>query len=432
MIRDAILAAGTVLSAASTLRLPGLPVGAGEVLLALWLALSGTHLIATGRIGAGPAFRRMGTFWGVFAMSLGIGAFFGMLFDPIVEGASMAHDAMAYVLMATISCLALVQPDNAAHMRRSAWFLAGFANAGLAFQLALGFGLVSAGGIDPWYWNRFRGWSENPNQAALYCAVFSAVAIHLGMTAQRRGARIAGWMGAILPLVAGRLTKSDTFLLTMIGLFGLLGALRLKTWLGDPAGGGRRTAAMAILVATPLALASLLPFVWSERTDAGALALSLAKDHGGDATMQTANLRLELWRSAIQKGLESASFGFGPGPHLERPNVPRLATLPRPFEAHSTILDLFLQGGLVAVGIFAWLHVSTLLLLFRARLDALAALVCAVIIFGISHFILRHPILWFGLVLCLAEGCARLPAMQARPAPASQAAMRQGGRLCAA
>ncbi len=432
MIRDAILAAGTVLSAASTLRLPGLPVGAGELLLVLWLGLSATYLVVTGRVGAGQAFRRMGSFWFVFALSLGFGAFVGMLFDPLLEPSSMAHDAMAYVLMAAIACLALLQPDNAAHMRRSAWWLVAFANLGLAFQLALGWGFISAGGIDPWYWNRFRGWSENPNQAALYCAVFTAVAIHLGMTAQTRGVRIAGWAGAILPLVAGRLTKSDTFLLTMLGLFGLLAALRLRSWLADPAGSARRTAAMALLVAAPLGLVSVLPYIWSDRSDASALALSLAKDQGGDATIRTANLRLDLWRNAIRKGLESGSFGFGPGPHLDRPNIPGVQTLPRPFEAHSTILDLFLQGGLLAVGIFVWLNVSTLLLLFRTRLDALAALVGAVIIFGISHFILRHPILWFGLVLCLAEGCARLPGLAPRQVPAAQAGMRQGSRLCAA
>lgn len=428
MIRDAILAAGTVLAAASTLRLPGLPVGAGELLLVLWLGLTAASLAVIRRPEPGAAFRRLAVFWTFMALSLGFGAFLGILFDPLVEPDSMGHDAMAYGLMATIGGLALVQPRNALHMRRAAWFLTLFANLGLAFQLALGWNLISAGGIDPWYWNRFRGWSENPNQLALYCAVFTAVAIHLGMTARSRPARLAGLAGAVLPLVAGRATKSDTFLLTMIGLFGLLAALRLRAWLAGPATSFRRAAALALIVVVPLGLACGLPYLWADRSDAGALALSLAKDHGGDATIQTANLRLNLWSEAMRKGLESASLGFGPGPHLERPNIPGLQSLPRPFEAHSTILDLFLQGGLIGVGAFLWLNLSTLLLLLRTRLDALAALVCAVLIFGISHFILRHPILWFGLVLCLAEGCARLPAT----APRWISAPARGGVPCAA
>lgn len=432
MIRDAILAAGTVLAAASTLRLPGLPVGAGELLLVLWLAVSAVHLIATGRFGVGAAFRRMAAFWLVFALSLGLGAFVGMLFDPLFEPSSMSHDAIAYVLMASIACLALAQPDNALHMRRAAWWLVGLANVGLAFQIALGWGLFSVGGIDPWYWNRFRGWSENPNQAALYCAVFAAVAVHLGTTAQNRPARIAGWLGALLPLLAGRMTRSDTFLLTMFGLFGLLAALRLRAWLAEPSAGGRRLAAMAAVGAVLLGMVTLLPYVRSELSEATTLALSLAKDQGGDATVRTANLRLDLWSSAIRKGLESGSFGYGPGPHLDRPNIPGVMTLPRPFEAHSTILDLFVQGGLMAVGVFLWLHVSTLVLLFRTRLDALAALIGAVVIFGISHFILRHPILWFGLTLCLAEGCARLPASVQRRMSVLPVGTDRRSRLCAA
>lgn len=431
-MRDAVLAAGTVLAAASTLRLPGLPVGAGEILLVLWLALAAADIAATRRATPGPAFLRMAAFWIALAFALGFGAFLGILFDPVVEQLGMSHDTMAYVLMASICCLALAQADHAARMRHAAWFLTGFANLGLAFQLALGWHLVSAGGIDPWYWNRFRGWSENPNQLALYCAVFAAVAVHLGMTAGSRAARIAGWTGAVLPLVVGRLTKSDTFLLTMLGLFGLLALLRLRAWLADPVASGRRTAAVALLLIVPLGLASIMPYLWADRSDAGALALSLAKDQGGEATIRTANLRLDLWRSAVRKGLESASFGFGPGPHLDRPNIPGSSSLPRPFEAHSTILDLFLQGGIVAVGAFLWLNIGTMLLMFRARLDVLAALVGAILIFGISHFILRHPIVWFGLVLCLAEGCARLPAVATRRLAAPRAGLQRRRRPCAA
>lgn len=120
MIRDAILAAGTVLAAASTSRLPGLPVGAGEVLLVLWLGLAAADLVLTRRATAGPAFRRLAGFWTIFALALGFGAFLGIQFDPLVEPVSMGHDAMAYVLMASIGCIALAQAGNALRMRRAA------------------------------------------------------------------------------------------------------------------------------------------------------------------------------------------------------------------------------------------------------------------------------------------------------------------------
>jgi hypothetical protein len=413
MIRDAILAAGVVLSSASVLRLPGLPVGAGEILLALWIGLSALRILATSRIETGPMLYRFGWFWTLFAMSLGIGAFIGLLTDPLAEPAGMAHDAMAYLLMASVTCLAAAEPHAAARMRRSAWFLIAFANAGLVVQLAMGMGFVRFGAVDPWYWDRFRGWSDNPNQAALYCAVYCPIAVHLGMTATKRGGGVLGLGGAILPLVLGRMTKSDTFVMTTAAMIALLLGLRLRAWLSGPTLGLRFAVVAFLALAVPLGLASLLPFA-SGSTDASALALSLTKDRGGDETVRTANLRLALWGGALRKGLEGGSLGLGPGPHLERPNIPNLQHLPRPFEAHSTILDVFTQGGLLGVAMLLWLTLGTLILLVQTRLDALAALVVALAVFGISHFILRHPIFWFGLALCVAEGCARLPGLQAR------------------
>jgi hypothetical protein len=33
----------------------------------------------------------------------------------------------------------------------------------------------------------------------------------------------------------------------------------------------------------------------------------------------------------------------------------------------------------------------------------LAALSCAFVVFSMFHFIIRHPIFWFGVVLCFLE-----------------------------
>jgi hypothetical protein len=52
--------------------------------------------------------------------------------------------------------------------------------------------------------------------------------------------------------------------------------------------------------------------------------------------------------------------------------------------------------------------------MFRAKLDALAALFAALAIFSISHFILRHPIVWFAFALSLILGSARPPSPHTR------------------
>lgn len=414
MIRNALLSVGLVLSTASQLRISGLPIGAGELCLALWIGLSTTRILAGGRVAATASLRRLGAFWTVLALALSVGTIVGILVEKELNIDAMKHDAMAYMLMAAVTCLAAVEPDGDQRLRQTAWLLVAFSNVGLAFQLAIGWRLLGSGTMDPWFWDRFRGWSENPNQTALYCAVIVPIAIHLAMSAKDTVGRMAGIAGAVLPLVVGRLTKSDTFLLVTVVAGVLLVGLRVRTWLGAPRRSLRYEAAIFVVLAMPLCAIALLPYAVSAADDAKGYALSLTKDKGGDATTRTAQFRLQLWDDALRKGLESGSLGLGPGPHVERPNVPNQQFLPRPIEAHNTLLDLFAQGGALAILALGWLTLSTLVLVLRARLDALAVLICSLAVFGISHFILRNPIFWFAIALCVAEGCARAPTTHVR------------------
>ena len=77
---------------------------------------------------------------------------------------------------------------------------------------------------------------------------------------------------------------------------------------------------LVVVAIVPLSL-SLTPYAVATATNVESLAISLTKDHGGEATKATANLRLQLWGDALRSGLETGSLGLGPGPHLERPNV---------------------------------------------------------------------------------------------------------------
>jgi len=83
-------------------------------------------------------------------------------------------------------------------------------------------------------------------------------------------------------------------------------------------------------------------------------------------------------------------------------------------EAHSTLLDVFTQGGLPLVIAIVSLIVGTFALLLRARLDALAVLIFALAVFSISHFILRHPTVWFAVTLGLILGSDRRSLAHAR------------------
>ena len=78
MVRDALLAFGLVLSTATQLRLGGIPLGPGEMVLAVWLLSSlATHLARLRIAVNGPLLRLLG-FWLALVISLSLGAVMGM------------------------------------------------------------------------------------------------------------------------------------------------------------------------------------------------------------------------------------------------------------------------------------------------------------------------------------------------------------------
>lgn len=414
MMSNALLALGIVLTTASQLRLPAVPLGFGEVCLVMWIGIAALRLVASGRISNPEALLRIGSFWACFAFALSVGTCLALLFQEL-DPTTMLHDASAYVLMASFTCLIAATLPADGSLRQTQWLLIAFWTIALLVQLAIGWGVFSLPSVNPWYWDRFRGWAENPNQVALYCAVFTPLSLGLALSSRGLG-RVAAIVSAMLSFAVGRLTKSDTFLIAMVAAIAFFLVLRLRSWLTAPEHKSSIRFALALfvsIIAVPLAL-SLTPYAIATASDVESLAFSLAKDQGGEATLRTASLRLELWGDAIDRGLESGSLGLGPGPHLDRPNVTDRQVLPMPFEAHSTVLDVFTQAGLLGLLALCGLIAGTIVLVLRARLDALAAMITAVAIFSLSHFILRHPIVWFALALSLVLGSASARSPRAR------------------
>jgi hypothetical protein len=416
MIRSALLALGLVLTTASQLRLPGIPLGLGEVCLGLWFGLALLHALTGDSISNPGALLRLGTFWIWFALSLSIGTCQALLRQKLDPG-SMLHDTSAYLVVALVSCLiaATMRADGA--LRRLQWFVIAFWNIALVVQIAMGWGVIRLSSVDPWFWERFQGWSENPNQLALYCALLAALSLHLAFSAKGFG-RLAALLSCLPSLFVGRLTKSDTFLGAMVLCTAVFVVLRLWNWLTLPEHRySLRFAAAILIVGTiiPLSL-SLMPYAVATSSDVEGLAASTLRGGGGEATRRTAALRLYVWQYALQLGLESGSLGLGPGPHSWRVKIADDEDRPltRPFEAHNTPLDVFTQGGLLGVIAVYGLFIGVFLLALRAKLDALAVLMVALVFFGMFHFILRHPIVWFAVAFSLILGLERTPSRSAR------------------
>jgi O-antigen ligase len=183
--------------------------------------------------------------------------------------------------------------------------------------------------------------------------------------------------------------------------------LKSVIWVRDVDVGPTLRGAAVVLgvMALPLMVVAAVPF-WSAAT--AEVEERSAEVYADDNQGET---RLNLWREAVEKGIESGLAGYGPGPHLTSKSYKRPP--PDKFEAHNTSLDLFTQGGLVALLAFVWLAASTLVTGWRARLPALVALTAGIAVFSMFHFVVRHPIFWFGIVLCLLES-ARTPASRDR------------------
>jgi len=418
MIPDVLFALGLLLTPASQLRLAGFPVGPGEICLVVWIVLV-LGREAT-RLGSSPtpALSRLLIFWSLFTIAQSLGTLTAALIGDRHDPEWFIHDVMAYPLLAAVSCLSLIGPHAGARLRRVAWLLCTLGTPVVAAQVADAWGLFDISSVDPWWWDQVRGWSSNPHQLAVLCMVLGILSLHLAETATRLGTRIAALACAIVPVYTGRLTGSDSFSLILVAAGPIFIAFKFRAWLVSraPQVSFRSAFAWMIVLALPLIVVSVVPLAYSIAVEAQGLANSMEREKP-EQTEEKTSLRFELWGQAIQRGVGSGMMGLGPGPHLEIPHSivsqrnleteqpdfvehPTLNFAPN-FEAHNTFLDLFTQGGLIILLSYIWIVATAFWFAYRTGQAGLPTLLCGLCIYSIATFILRHPIFWFVIALCL-------------------------------
>jgi O-Antigen ligase len=422
VVLDVLLTLGLLLSStASQLRPGDSPVGPGEICLAGWVLLMFFREVC--RLGPPltPPLSMLLIFWLVFTLAQCVGTMTGFALGDRHDSGLFMHDVLAYPLLAAVSCLSVVEPGAGSRLQRVAWLLATLGAAWLAVQVAVGWRWVDLGDFDTWEWERFRGLTDNANQLALFCAVLGLLSLHLADAANGFGQRIAALSCMAVAIFVGRLTMSDAFLLVLVFAGPVFFALKLRRWLmsRDRPMRFRSAAAWILVLALPLVTAYAIPIGASAASEVEDFIKGMTKGGGGRDTEETARLRIHLWSAAVRRGIETGMLGLGPGPHLEIPasivagrrdstNDPKHVEHPEfgfvpNFEAHNTLLDLFIQGGLLAILSLAWLVATAVIVTYQARLDALTILLCGLAIFSIFHLIVRHPIFWFAISLCLVS-----------------------------
>lgn len=420
-ILDTLLAFGLVLTPSSQLRISGIPIGPGEICLLVWIVLMlGRTAVQRGPV-ATPALSRMLIFWLLFAVALCVGTITGFALDDPHDPVWFLHDAIAYPFLAAVSCMSVVGPGVEDRFRRVGWLLVIMGTGSLAVQLAHGWGYVGVPNTAPWYWNRFRGWSANPEQLGLLCVALALLALHLADTASRQRDRLVAIACMILPIYVGRFSHTDTLTIVLLIAAPTFVVLKLATWLhsSERKMPLRSAAAWIAILFLPLLLASIVPLLPLSAGRTTALSDSILKDHGRNAARET-ELRLQLWSEAWRRGVESGMLGLGPGPHLNIPSSllaaraletrapkeivhPAINGTPN-FEAHNTPLGIFTQGGLLAILSFLWLVGTAFVTAYRARYAGLATLIAGLFLFGMAGVIDRQPIVWFAIASGLVAG----------------------------
>jgi hypothetical protein len=416
LLWSAFLAFGMVLSLTPQLRWGAAGVGPGELLVSLWLLPGLLALIIGFRTEAPRALWELIGFWVIFTAAQSLGAIQTIWSEFLDDWSLVFHDIVAYLFLFVLMSVLFALPGAARRLHRIQWITALFGTFLFVLQAANAWGVFTLSNIDPWYWDRLRGWSDNPNQFALLALLIGFLSLELAEKSIGIGPKLLAAVCALISLGIGWLGQSNAYAGVVILAFGLFGLIKVARVTmrserqGFPAV-ALGTAALASLMFVSFLFAPAIASLVDER--GGPLSLIARKGEDQDSE---AKLRLYLWKEAIERGVDSWMLGYGPGPHLDIPQSlteshrtagepinlthPKMGLAPN-YESHNTLLELFVQGGFLAVGAFVWLGATAVWRSWKAGMDGLIALLFAATAFGSFHVVFRHPIVWFTIGLGL-------------------------------
>lgn len=381
-----IFGLGLPVSTAAQLRVAG-PVGPGEALLVLWLALVvyRRYLYPTTLTGTPWLSSHVVRVWGLFLGALSVGIFIGQ-WSGLANQDEGVRDLLALVFVATLSiALSAIQASEERWINVVDAYIS-------VVTIGLGLLLILAARqqsflIDPWYQAiRFRGWSENPNQLALMLLALPYFCIWSFQRTNSPWHR--SWLAACLVIsgIAGALSLSEALYLAWGSSLSLClvisGYDYFKSPTSNPLSAIWKKVTLPSLI-LGIGVAIIVPFALRA---AELIAAIYAIGNQGET-------RLAIWRHGLEAALHSPVFGLGPGAfsgHLA------------PFqgsEAHSTFIDVLSQAGILGLAAYVALLIFVGKRIVAAREVAFIGAFTALVVFSCFHYVLRQPIFWLSLVL---------------------------------
>lgn len=224
------------------------------------------------------------------------------------------------------------------------------------------------GGSNAYYFSRFTGGAKNPNQLGLYLVAALVLLIHVPQM----------WVRLVVASLAvffGVASLSDAFLAAV-----LVPPLVLITLMILPP--------RAALYALPmLLLFGCIVFISSGFLDSLIGQWEYA-DEGGS--------RAQLYLSALEAWLDtpfSIMLGHGAG---------SFSGIDGPFqgaEAHNTALDMAMIAGVFGLFLFPLMPLWFALKALEKKLRFAPAVLLALVVFAVFHFVGRQPLFWVSLVM---------------------------------
>ena len=397
-----LLSLGLVFSVATQLRLPGLPLGLGEVLLLMWLLTT----VVSANNWRSPALACVLALTLVGALFLSAGYFVTVYPEGQLRPPAL-HDTLAYIFCAVLAVNYARLADKYENSL-PAMLLWAFL---LSTLLALVLGVIARdwSGMDVMYYHtRWQHLSDNPNQFALLALPLPFLALHLILRQSENQNLLMLTLLGLLALGLGWYSQSDALTLAWVG-GGLVAALALYGKYPKLSTSAQHTAPRARRIAALLMFLMVAGSAWQWRdvavqvtqgtgtkTKTGTCSnLMGTPENPINADQNQVSIRLCLWRNALTAIQYAPLTGMGPGPH---------SGFIKPFEgeeAHNTLLDWGTQTGLVGaatlVGYLTWL----LWQVMRCRHYELVAMLLALYGFAMFHLMLRQPLFWIVPLLAL-------------------------------
>lgn len=391
------LALGVALSTATQLRFAQLPIGPGEIILSGWIFIMAIGLLVRGRLTRGSVQRVLGLFWFVSLVLLGLGWLVAI--HTMKWETRQSRDLVAFALSAMLVLMMVSQEQLDFTIQRSSLIVAVLSVVSVALLFLLSQTSHQVGPLGLYYGPRFVGWARNPNQMA-FALVLTPFLLwkHLSM-AVSVGRRVVLAILVPITLLVGYITMSDALLVAWAASFCIL--LLFQLYRSQSLIGWKRVDILLKWALVPAIVLVLLIVFGSNvyRNIWNAVETMYLEGNQGPA-------RIALWKNGIAAISASPFVGFGPGSH---------SGFGQPFqgyEAHNTLIDWGTSTGMIGVlmyiGLFSWVGYR----MWRSRDSVGFSAVCALIIFSLFHYVLRHPLFWYHTV-ALAVMSGREPVSSA-------------------